>query len=247
MDAVLQRGTEKLLWIPPAKPYYELQGAFKDANYSTKTLIFSSWEMVPRMLACLISYEAERRTVGKLVKDNEAREVRYFYTGEKRYPAARMNFSVRNDEPAAMTLFCLIYPSKTLADVYNPIACMNEGFGIRDIRQKVKEKIAIKLQDYPSPQSGTPDKAWYYIAPLLLDGEKHVELWFGSSDKLVAYDNEEEKAKKQKGFTAHLDALKVLYYQCLENIEYALGKRPDDLLDVLADMAMHCWKQRTLS
>ena len=238
MDAVLQRGTEKLLWIPPAKPYYELQGAFKDANYSTKTLIFSSWEMVPRMLACLISYEAERRTVGKLVKDNEAREVRYFYTGEKRYPAARMNFSVRNDEPAAMTLFCLIYPSKTLADVYNPIACMNEGFGIRDIRQKVKEKIAIKLQDYPSPQSGTPDKAWYYIAPLLLDGEKHVELWFGSSDKLVAYDNEEEKAKKQKGFTAHLDALKVLYYQCLENIEYALGKRPDDLLDVLADMAI---------
>ena len=91
---------------------------------------------------------------------------------------------------------------------------------------------------YPSPQSGNPDKAWYYIAPLLLDGKNHVQLWLSGSDKLTAYDSEEEKTKKQKGFTAHLDALKTLYYQFLENAESTLGKRPDDLLDVLADMAI---------
>ena len=238
MEKVLQKGTEKLLWLSPSKPYYEPQGVFKGAEFPTKTLIFSSWEMVPRMLASLISYEAERRTVGKLVKDNDAREVRYFYSGEKRYPAARMNFSVRNGEPAAMTLFCLIYPSRTLANAYDPIACMNEGLSIRDIRQRVKEQIGEKLQEYPSSQAGNPDKAWYYIAPLLLDGENYALRWFGSSDKLAAYDNEEEKAKKQKGFTAHLDALKALYLQSLENAESALGKRPDDLLDVLADIAI---------
>ena len=137
-----------------------------------------------------------------------------------------------------MTLFCLIYPSRTLADAYDPIACMNESLGIRDIKQRIKEQISIKLQDYPSPQSGNPDKAWYYIAPLLLDGKNHVQLWLSGSDKLTAYDSEEEKTKKQKGFTAHLDALKTLYYQFLENAESTLGKRPDDLLDVLADMAI---------
>ncbi len=60
MCEVLQRGIEKLLWIPPSKPYYELHGAYKNSELSSKTLIFSSWEMVPRMLACMLSYEAER-------------------------------------------------------------------------------------------------------------------------------------------------------------------------------------------
>lgn len=121
MNTVLQRGVEKLLWMPPSRPYYELQGVYKDTEFSTKTLIFSSWEMVPRMLACMLSYEAERRTVGKLARDYEDRDVHYFYTGEKRYPSARMNFSVRNGTPSSMTLFCLIYPSQFLSDVYNPI------------------------------------------------------------------------------------------------------------------------------
>ena len=95
--------------MPPSRPYYELQGVYRDTEFSTKTLIFSSWEMVPRMLACMLSYEAERRTVGKLAKDYEDRDVHYFYTGEKRYPSARMNFSVRNGSPYSMTLFCLVY------------------------------------------------------------------------------------------------------------------------------------------
>ena len=114
MNNVLQRGVEKLLWMPPSRPYYEMEGVYKNTEFSSKTLIFSAWEMVPRMLASLISYEAERRTVGKMAKDYQDRDVHYFYSGEKRYPSARMNFSVRNGMPGAMTLFCLLYPSSTL-------------------------------------------------------------------------------------------------------------------------------------
>lgn len=33
--------------------------------------------------------EAERRTVGKLAKDYQDRDVHCFYSGEKRYPSAR--------------------------------------------------------------------------------------------------------------------------------------------------------------
>ena len=115
MKRVLQPGAERLLWMQPSRPYYELQGAFRDVGNLSKTLIFSSWEMVPRMLACMISYEAENRTVGKLAKEREDRSAHYFYTGEKRYPSARMNFRLREGEPASMTLFCLLYPSQFLS------------------------------------------------------------------------------------------------------------------------------------
>ena len=57
---------EKLLWVPPSKPYYALGGAFEGAEHFSKTLIFSSWEMVPRMISIMLSYESERRTIGKL-------------------------------------------------------------------------------------------------------------------------------------------------------------------------------------
>lgn len=39
--------SELLLWIPPSKPYYEPQGAFKEAHNFSKILVFSAWEMVP--------------------------------------------------------------------------------------------------------------------------------------------------------------------------------------------------------
>lgn len=44
------------------------------------------------MIAGLLSYEAERKTVGKLAKANEDKEAHYFYTGEKRYPSALLEF-----------------------------------------------------------------------------------------------------------------------------------------------------------
>ena len=238
MTTVLQRGMEKLLWLSPSRPYYEPQGVYKDTGCASKTLVFSSWEMVPRMLASMISYEAERRTVGKLAKDYGAREVQYFYSGEKRYPTARMNFAIRNDSPAAMTLFCLIYPSKALTECYDPIQCLNEGLGIHEIQQRVRDQIAEKMQMYPSAQPGNPDKRWYYIAPLLLDGEAHVRNWLEHSDQLADYDDEEEKVRKQKGFRAHIDSLAELYEKTMTESARNLGKRPDDLIDVLTEMAI---------
>ena len=60
---------ERYLWIPPSKPYYELQGVYRDSRHFSKILVFSSWEMVPRMIGSMISYEAERLTVGKVCEN----------------------------------------------------------------------------------------------------------------------------------------------------------------------------------
>lgn len=243
MNSVLQRGVEKLLWLPPSRPYYELQGVYNDTELASKTLIFSSWEMVPRMLACLLSYEAERRTVGKLVKDNQAKDnqartAHYFSTGEKRYPSPRMNFSLKDGVPSGMSLFCLIYPSKFLSECYDPILCMNEKLGISSIQQRIKEKIMKALERYPDKKSGVQDNKWYCLAPLLLDGETYAYSWLDSGDKLADYGDDEEKSKRQKGFKTHLLALRELYADALENGCANLGKRPADLVDILTDMAI---------
>ena len=44
MNNVLQRGVEKLLWMPPSRPYYEMEGVYKNTEFSSKTLIFSAWD-----------------------------------------------------------------------------------------------------------------------------------------------------------------------------------------------------------
>ena len=236
LNTVVQKGMELLLWIPPSKPYYEMQGVFRDLSLLSKTLVFSSWEMVPRMIASLVSYESERRTVGKLAKDFKE-EAHYFCSNEKRYPSARLNFSVRNGVPSGMTLFCLIYPSRFLAHIFDPIACMNASLGINDIQKKLKQCIYSSLEKYPVPEFGNADKRWYYVAPMLLDHEQYVRKWLSSKKELADYDDD-EKTRKQKGFVSHMDALIALYEETMQKHASNLGKRPDDLLDVLADMAI---------
>ena len=53
----------RLLWIPPALPYHELGGAYARPELEglTKRLVFSAWRAVPRSVAGLLSYLAERR------------------------------------------------------------------------------------------------------------------------------------------------------------------------------------------
>ena len=229
---------ELLLWVPPARPYYQPQGVFKRVSNFSKTLVFSSWEMVPRMIASLLSYEAERKTVGKLAKANEDKEAHYFYTGEKRYPSARLNFSVSNGTPNAMTLFCLMYPSQFLSRCYDPIDCIKRGLTLREIEKEIKGKIADKLAKYETTTSGVQDKRWYYLAPLLLDGTSDVTLWLNSESELTSFDDEDEKIKRQKGFLTHLQALKKLYSETDFGRKCNLGKQPSDLLNVLTDMSI---------
>ena len=53
---------EQLLWVPTSHPYYQTgDNVFTRNKKFSKYLVFSSWGMVPKMLASLISYETERR------------------------------------------------------------------------------------------------------------------------------------------------------------------------------------------
>lgn len=232
MNHLFNNGASKLLWIPPSKPYYELSGAFNDCENFTKTLIFSSWEMVPRMISSLVSYEMERQTIGNLNRD-----IKYF--ASRRSPSPRLRFSLRSNNsneyndyydraPAQMQLFALLYPSIYLANVYNPINCLNRNLTLSEIEEEVKSKIKQELNQLPSDDSLGEDSRWYYLAPMLLDSKDDVELWLGQIDELIELNN-----YSGKSFIRHLELLKKQYRN---NIE--LGNKPSDLEDVLCDIAL---------
>lgn len=235
-DFVFKNNAEKLLWVPPSRAYYEPTGAFKDSQHFSKTLVFSSWEMVPRMLASLLSYEAERKTVGVLAKRNDDKEIRYFKEGNKRYPIPKLRFAVKEGTPNTMTLFCLLYPSRFLAELYNPIDCMNRELSLKDIEKEIKQKLIGKLERLKTTDSGVVDKRWYYLAPMFMDGKGDVSAWL-SADLIFDYLDEDEK-QGQKMFKTHWEALKSVYFEnCYPN-KNSLGKQPDDLVSVLTTMAI---------
>ena len=224
---VFSNKSELLLWVPPSKPYYAPSGVFKDVENFSKTLIFSSWEMVPRMVSCMLSYEEERRTIGTLAKSNNDINIRYFSSERKQYPGPRMRFSIADNRLNSMSLFCLLYPSKFLTDCYNPIACMNNSMSLREIEKDIEVKIAKRLDRYKTPNSGIVDQRWYYMAALLLDPPEYVTGWL---------EDKSHKDGDSSTFFKHLEQLKMLFYANIKTFE--LGRKPKDLYAVLVNMAI---------
>ena len=224
---VFSNKSELLLWVPPSKPYYAPSGVFKDVENFSKTLIFSSWEMVPRMVSCMLSYEEERRTIGTLAKSNNDINIRYFSSERKQYPGPRMRFSIADNRLNSMSLFCLLYPSKFLTDCYNPIACMNNSMSLREIEKDIEVKIAKRLDRYKTPNSGIVDQRWYYMAALLLDPPEYVTGWL---------EDKSHKDGDSSTFFKHLEQLKMLFYANIKTLE--LGRKPKDLYAVLVNMAI---------
>lgn len=230
-ECAFDKKAELLLWIPPSQPYYEQQGVFKNTNHFSKILVFSAWEMVPRMIATLISYEAERKTVGKLAAQNTNKQnITYFSPNNKRYPVARLRFNISDNEPKAMSLFCLLYPSAKLASLYNPIECLNKGMSLKDIEKDLGRKIATLLSAYQG--TGRVDERWYYLAPLLLDNREYVEFWLRN---VVDSDADDEEERGQKGYKLHLERLEEYYRQINDN---KLGRMPADLVKILTHIAI---------
>lgn len=266
MDNVLKDNSHLLLWIPPSKEYYPSEGVFKNARNASKTLIFSSWEMVPRMISSMVSYEVERKTIGELSKYDLS--VRYFK--KNNYTSPRIKYSLNNEKPTQMTLLSLIYPSSYLAMVYVPIECLNDNMSLLEIQEMLKSRIKPRLDKFDGEPSSREDFRWYYLAPLLLDCEaerlivenpdlkwhdctKYVKNWFKKFNRLL------RNQKDRKGFETHLKLLEDTFNALIEysendnieetNVEHSmnenyeniipkLGKKPRDLLDVLVDIAI---------
>ena len=243
-DVAFEGGSELFLWVPPSRPYYALQGAYRNSQIFSKILVFSAWEMVPRMIGSMISYEAERRTVGRLgkqAKNVDKKNLRY--NAKYRYPYHRLQFSLSGGEPQRMSLFCLLYPSKTLASLYDPISAMNAQMSLTDIERQIRAELRSKLEllkRYQKTSAGPEDAKWYYLAPMLIDGALYVTKWFSALEaSMNDTDGDVEDAissdRGNKAFLAHMDRLKQ-YVGFGRKPE--LGKMPEDLVSTLTDMVL---------
>ena len=255
LEDSLSSGGWKLLWVPPSIPYYESGNAYIGMDDFTKTLVFSSWVMVPRMIATLVSYESERLTIGNkssISRQERGREIprSYFQKGKnKRRPRPQLVFTRegKSRSTSNMTNFCLLYPSPTLAEVYHPRQNLIDQQSIKSVRNEIRKKIKILFEecDLKQYENETGESIrWYWAAPLLLDAFREdaravLEEWIylknlpGDSniDPEAMEDTTEEKSSEDDHFQA-------LYEAFYEPETIGLGKMPDDLEDVLVDMVL---------
>ncbi len=241
----------KLLWVPPSLPYYDLEDAFSGSQGFSKTLLFSSWVMVPRMVSTLVSYEVERQTVGNpdTVDQQEQEDRRYF--AKKRHPVPLIRFAKRSNEGRRQLLnmsnFTLLFPSQVLADIAAPIENLKQGLSLGELRAITKEKIARQLDESGLTEFITPGgegERWYWAAPLLLDRADHearksLEQWFEWGQREAAdealEDDEKDSEEFQGAKKEHYEFLK----DCFEDpSKIGLGQPPENLAEVLADLAV---------
>ena len=211
--------SEELLWVPPSLPDYPLQGSFENQQDFSKTLLFSSWAMVPRALSGLISYESERRLLHKRQGVKKA----YF----KDVPHTP---KIRFDEKSSWVGWSLVYPSKTLIDMP-----LQAGASL-SVDELLKQRITVineKLLRLPASKGVTNrSDRWYAIAPMLLDlhggNEDYFESWLTEQKANIS------NRKDNKGITAQFSALS----RFLEDEHLSLGPMPKDLAEYLAYLSI---------
>ncbi len=225
----------RMLWIPPSLPYHRLGGAYRRPELVgfTKRLVFSAWRAVPRVAAGLLSYLAERR----LTREADPEAVN---TTERRSAQRnRLAFTIDvNGRRTGMPALALLYPSPALAAAADPraFAAEQREAPIDDLLDWARDRVEPLLDRLPrGAASGDVDERWYWAAPLLMDGAADGGWW--SRDGLAAEwaANDPRASTEGSRWTEHVDLAREVVDGTLEP---ELGRRPDDLAEVVARMAV---------
>ena len=228
---VLDRGAWKLAWLPPSLPYYETAGAYAlpALRNFTKRLIFSAWSVVPKAVAAMLSYEAERRAIEAAGYSDR----RY----DDRPITPPLQFRMNGGRPAGMPALALLYPCLTLARLGDPLEVARTlGTSMPLARQALLDAVRDRIQGVltrlpeGSPRIGTPDQRWYWAAPFLLDRRIAGGDNFAFLSRMRGWDDRDDDDQESR-LAAHLRTADGVR-------ELKLGPRPDDLDEVLTTMAI---------
>ena len=221
----LDNGMWQLLWMPPSMPYIEPGGSYRGKNGLTKALVFSSWSAVPDAIASICSYEAERRMVAG-----------YGPASHYRWNAARLlDFNEKDGRLAGMPVIAWLLPSPTLAAKIDPLEiALSRGSGpldAQEMKEEVREICRTLVSTLPDAEEGArADKRWYWAAPIFLDSHNGLLGWCKSRSGWRSASPDHESDTR---FNDHID---LLISMAEGNIP--LGPQPDDLVDVLCDLAL---------
>jgi hypothetical protein len=256
LKETIESGGWKYLWVPPSLPYFELQGAFKGSYGYSKTLLFSSWKMVPKMVASLVSYEAERLTIGNKKTISEREQTldkrQYFHPPKKkRTPIPQLTFKLDTDSQGAkqMNNFLLLFPSMMLSNAFDPSSNLYDKLSLREIREKLKADFKERLLSEEIRQHVSGEgrfKEWEWYAPLLLEKvsefSTYTSSWFEKGLPSGTADPDSETPNDQSessGKQTHFDTAREAY---LSNealpLPYLEESNVGEIADLLVDLVL---------
>ncbi|HYW08687.1 MAG TPA: DEAD/DEAH box helicase family protein, partial [Longimicrobium sp.] len=234
MTETLDAGQWRLLWIPPSLPYLEPEGAYRELQGTTKSLLFSAWQVVPDAIAALCSYEAERRMLGDRTSLG-----RYEELTKKHTPLLR--FAEADGRLTGMPTLALLYPCVTLAREIDPLHLSLELGGGRPMDREsairaCEARIETLLREAgvdAAVAEGAGDQHWYWASLALLDsGMPGVEAWVRSP---AGWENAVATRAASDDSESHLHR----HIQAFRPAEPgSLGRVPADLARVLAEFAL---------
>ena len=264
LDDLERRRAFELLWVPASMRYYDAGSVYEspEASGFTKRLIFSGWTVVPKVVSSLVSFEAERRAFAG--RDHNYTSD-YAHRGGGRLDlrtTARTNTEPRPGEApgdrraAAMTAFILTWPSPSLAELGDPrpfdtrqapasrgsarpgrarVGAGRERPRVSDLIADVEARMSVAVEPMvrSAPDAGAIDRRWYWAAPLFLDKELHpsaVEVLLGPDGAYYLGGGSSDG----QGLHTHMAEARAALDQGVE----ALGRPPDDLTEVLAQLAV---------
>jgi len=211
----------KLLWICPSLPYYKFDGVFEGKENLTKKIIFSTWNAVPDAISTILSYEAER----KIVKSHNKTDYLYSKLSET---ATLLEYRMLNDKPANMTLLAWMLPWKWLAKTFDPLVISvdnKDKLTSIEMIGIIEANISKKINELPEySESGMEDLRWYWYTLFYFEKKSdfnNIRNW------------EKQNGKLSNSFKRHIDYL----YEVVEG-NVKLGKKPKDLANVLAQIAI---------
>lgn len=237
-------GAHRLLWLPPACPYYRYPGRFdaEPARQLTKRLVFSAWALVPTAISTLTSYEVER-LLHVEAKAAGAAHSRYQEPNNRRH-TRHLRFAAGTQ---SMSTLVFVIPSPALAALGDPL---EEAAGLTaddvpptwaHVITTVRERVAAALADHLPPErgAGPGSSAWYTLAPMLLDWLARDRTGFDPHEVHGdGVDLDEPDSPVNRYFDAVLAMLDTLVDSGSAASSGALPLVPDDLEDVLALIAL---------
>jgi len=224
----------RLLWLPPALSYYASDGPWERAVRAgaTKRLVFSTWAVVPKAVASLVSYEIERRVFQRF----DASIANTPEERKKRRPLLR--FAYVRERWTGMPVLGLLYPSPTLARLGDPLPFAADGMTVDGVLARVRDELSPLLGELTEPftEAEREDEAWYWAAPILLDlahDAGATREWLESPDLPWEWSGGEREEDDDSRWADHVERARALAAGSVE-----LGRAPSDLADVLASMAV---------
>jgi Helicase conserved C-terminal domain len=238
MGKTVHAGQWQLLWLPPSLPYFEPGGAFAQDIPATKSLIFSSWQVVPDAIAAIGSYECERLMLGE-----QEGLPRYHELHKKRRQLLQFRMDPEENRPAGMPALALMYPCVTLAKLGDPLAMAVASESkvppsVADLKAQVRASISKRLASLKSSDSAderVPDQRWYWASLALLDAPhaKGLLPWIRDQENGWLSVQATDESGAAGGFHRHVEH----FADAIEG-RLKLGRMPDDLADVLTDIAL---------